>query len=109
MRTVYVAYPYGRREGVSYTIRRVRVGEAIEVGRELILKGFCPVIPLLYHFVHQGWKYTPNEDTWLNLCLELLKRCDCILVSGDSIGVRAEEYEAKKFGIPVYYDIEEVR
>ncbi len=46
---------------------------------------------------------------WLNGDLEILKRCDAVLMTPDyerSSGARAERDEALRVGLPVFYTIE---
>lgn len=110
MKTVYVAHPYGRRKGLSSEFRIINVWEAIKIGRNLILKGFCPVIPLLYHYVHRGWKDTLPEEEWMQLCLAQLRGCDMMLAIRwtESKGVQAEIKEAEGLQIPVFYSLEDL-
>lgn len=52
------------------------------------------------------------DHVWLDGDLELLKRCDAVLMTPDwerSSGARAEHAFALKLGLPVFYDVEALR
>jgi len=78
---IYVAHTYGRRHGLSNNLCERNAYRSIEVGRELIKRGHNPFIPNLYHFVHTGWDFSPEEDFWLRLVSDWLRFCDAVLVA----------------------------
>lgn len=86
------------------------VMKSIEVGRELIKRGYNPFVPNLYHFLHKNWTDSPDEDVWLDLVSSWLEDCDILLVAstpkGDGSGVAREMKIAKELCIPTYYDID---
>lgn len=52
------------------------------------------------------------DEVWLDGDLEMLKRCDAILVTPDwqrSSGARKEVQYATELGIPVFFNIEELK
>ncbi|KKL18509.1 hypothetical protein LCGC14_2474820 [marine sediment metagenome] len=109
---VYVAHTYGRRHGLTDKECEVNTLKAIGVGRQLILMGHRPFIPNLYHYVHAGWKESPDEDIYFNLVAEWIQFCDALLVakmpSWEGSGVQREVDIAISLGIPVYYSMEEL-
>jgi len=106
---VYVSSPYGRRRNLPEEDIERNVDFAIEVGRKLLLEGFIPVVPHAFHFLHKNWKDSPEESTWLKLCLGLLDGCDIFLSLGDSYGCEKEKERALELGQPICYSIDEVK
>ena len=106
---VYIASPYGRRKGCSDEECETNVNRAIGVGRKLITLGHIPFVPHLFHYLHEGWDGSPNEDEWLKMCLAFVPFCDCVLrLKGESVGADNEVALAKVFNKKVYYNIEEL-
>ena len=96
---VYIAGPYSS-DPVLGTRNAVAVGDAVRS------YGHAPYIPHLNLF----WQYLrPHQhDYWLKLDFEWLRKCDAVLrLPGESPGADAEEIEAKRLGIPVYYSLPE--
>lgn len=90
---IYVAGPYGRRNGLTEPECKHNVDKAIDVARALILRGHIPLVPHLYHYVHVGWEETLNEDGWWGVCASWLEDCDALyLLPGwdQSIGTLRE-------------------
>lgn len=53
-----------------------------------------------------------TDEFWLEGTLELLRRCDAVLMTGDwknSSGSLGEEEEAKRIGMPIFYSINHLR
>lgn len=99
LRLVYVAGPF---RGPTIWDIAENVRNAQRVGLEVARLGYMPVIPHANtHLFHgQG-----NDTFWLEGTLELLRRCDAVvLVPGweKSSGTRAEIEEARRCGIPVF-------
>ena len=49
-----------------------------------------------------------SEDYWIRMTMELMRRCDAVLVVGDwqgSSGTRGEIKEAYKMAKPVFFDV----
>jgi hypothetical protein len=106
---VYIALPYGRRRGNSVSECEANVKIAIEVARQLILRGHIPFIPHLYHYVHTDWDLTPHEDEWLKICKAWIPFCDALLrPPGDSWGADREVEEAIIHNVAVFYSLEEI-
>ena len=104
---VYVAGPYGRRNGNTEKECEDNVNWAIIWSRLLISRGLRPFIPHLYHYVHKGWIHSPDENDWLELCLTWIPHCHCLLrLPGESMGADNEVARAKSYAIPIYYSIE---
>lgn len=100
---VYVSGPYGRRTGASQITLDENVQKAIDAGIKLINAGYIPLIPHLYHYVHQGMYQPIEEEKWLDICLAWIPTCDALVrLPGYSVGSDREVQEAGLLGIPVY-------
>ena len=99
--TVYIAAPYTLGD-VAVNVRR-----AIQAADELVEAGFIPYVPHLTHFWHI---FSPKPwNFWLELDLQFMLKCDCVLrLNGESKGADKEMEIAKKALIPVYYSIREI-
>jgi hypothetical protein len=87
MRVVYVAGPFRAPTPwrVEQNIRRAEE-LALEVAR-------CGAVPLCPHTVYRFFNGELDDQFWLDATMELLKRCDAIIVTPDwekSSGARAE-------------------
>lgn len=101
MKKVYIASPY------SGGSQEDNVQRQIMAFYEIQKKGMAPFAPLLWHFVHEV--YPIEYDKWLDLGMEWLRTCDCLLrLSGQSNGADKEVEEAQKLGIPIFYSLEEL-
>ena len=109
---MYVSHTYGRRHGLSDEECESNAYKALEYGRILILKGWNPYIPNLFHFVHKGWRGSPEEDKYFELVSEWIIHCDALFVAEmpkwTNSGVQKEIEIADKLGILVYWRIEDV-
>ena len=101
MKLIYVAGPFraSTRWGVELNIRRAEA-LALEVWR-LGAVGVC---------VHSMCRYFEGaaDDVWLAGDLELLRRCDAVLVTDDwerSTGAIAEVKFARDNQIPVFFNL----
>jgi len=100
MKVVYVAGPFTAKTAwdIENNIRR-----AEELGFEVAKAGAMPLIP------HANTRWFHGQCTaefWYEGTLELLRRCDAIILVKDwdtSKGARGEEAEAKRLGLPVFY------
>ena len=98
---VYVAGPYTKGDVC------INVKKAIDIGEELIQKGFCPYIPHLTHFQHLFHPHTWQE--WLDLDFEWIKQCDYLLrISGESLGADKEVEFAKQNNITVVSSVNDL-
>lgn len=103
---VYIASPYGRRQGASEEDCEVNVRIQIQAARLLIDWGYIPFIPNLYHYVHKGWASSPSEDIWTKIVSSWILDCDALLrLGGESIGADIEEQIARNLGLPIFYGI----
>lgn len=98
---VYVAGPF--RAKSNYKVQsNVRVAEALSVAIANTIDGF-PVCP---HTMSSNLDGAAKDMVWLEGYLELMRRCDAVLVCPDyksSSGTKAEIAEAERLGIPIYY------
>jgi len=107
LRVVYVAGPlFGPND---WEIRR-NIHRAASLGYEVAKLGAYPVIP----HTNTGSVFigTMSPEFWYAGTLELLRRCDAIiLVSGweESRGAVAEIAEAKRLNMPVFERVEELK
>lgn len=99
MKVVYVAGPF-RAKTQWGIIQNVRKAE--EVALEVARAGAMPLCP------HTNTRYFHGlltEEFWLEGTLELLRRCDAIVMVGGwqySSGSKVELAEAKELGLPVF-------
>lgn len=99
--TVYVAGPYSKPDPC------INTRDAIMAGEELLNRGFAPFVPHLTHFWHTMFPH--NYETWLDLDRQWLKLSDAVLrLPGESKGADKEIADAKEWGIPVFYSINEL-
>jgi len=99
---VYIASPY--------TIGDVAVNVKVQMDMADILmdEGFLPFVPLYSHFQHMAHP-RPYED-WIYMDLEWIKSCDALLrLPGESKGADGEVNFAKQLGIPVFYNIKDLK
>ncbi len=91
------------------------VRRQMSVGSDLMDMGYYPFVPLLFHFMEM-YTTRPEED-WLKTDIVFLKTCDAVLrlkpkgkngIEINSPGGDKEVSAAKKEGIPVFYNIQEL-
>jgi len=96
---IYVAGPY--RASSAWEIEaNIRLAE--ETALELWRMGHVAVCP---HAMTRYYQGELPDDVWLAGLLELMRRCDAVLMVGDwrkSEGSMAEHDEALRLGLPVY-------
>lgn len=94
---VYVAGPYTS----PYPIYNMRA--ALEAANRLIESGVAhPFVPHLTGF--WDFAYPQPYEFWLELDLESMRGCDCVLrIPGKSSGADGEIAVADELGIPVLY------
>jgi hypothetical protein len=104
IRLVYVAGPYraGTRWDEEQNCRR-----AESAAREIVGLGLYPVCP---HANTRPYFSNPAIPAafWLGATLELMRRCDAVLLLpgwAGSEGAVAEREEAERLGIPVFCDL----
>lgn len=98
---VYIAGPYTKGD-VGQNVKT-----AIDCADELCKLGYTPFIPHLAHFWHL---ISPKPvEFWCEYDLLWLDYCDALLrLPGESAGADKEVEVACKWGIPVYYSLEEL-
>lgn len=104
IKIVYLASPYSAKTmyGVECNIHEVR-GAALELAKKKIVF-FCPVLHTAHFETYLG-KDDPGYEYWLASTIEMLKRCDAMLLSGSwmsSTGVLRETDVAKELRIPIF-------
>ena len=98
---VYIASPYTKGD-VAVNVKR-----QLDCVDQLMDLGFAPFAPLYSHFQHMAHP-RPYQD-WINIDLEWVKVCDCILrLEGESNGADGEVEFAKKLELPIFYNITEL-
>lgn len=99
---VYIAGPYTKGDVAQ------NVAEACKAADRLMNHGFSPYVPHLTHFQHMLFPRSYNE--WIEHDLVWLRQCNVLLrLPGESPGADLEVQTAKELGIPVIYDIRDLR
>jgi len=105
MKVVYVAGPF--RGPTAWDIER-NVRSAEELAFEVFQLGVMPMIP----HANTRWFHGQGPDQfWLDGTLELLRRCDAMILTADwkrSTGARGERAEAERLSIPVFETVDEL-
>jgi nucleoside 2-deoxyribosyltransferase len=105
MKVVYVAGPF-RGDTPWQVEENIRMAE--RTGLRVALAGFVPLIP---HTMYRYFDKSAPDEFWLDGTIELLRRCDGIVMSVGwpmSSGSRAELEFAKEHGQRVFKTIEEL-
>lgn len=98
---VYIASPYTIGD-VAVNVKR-----QIDYANILMDMGVVPFAPLYSHFQHMAHP-RPYQD-WVDIDLEWVKVCDCVLrLSGESKGADGECKFAKSLGKPVFTELSEI-
>lgn len=113
MRIVYIAGPYAgpTHDGKSYYEISRNILEAREWAKRVIEAGAFPFTPHLNSF-HMELDVDRSADWWREADLEMLRRCDAILLIPGwdrSKGARMERAFAVDHGIRTLYSIEELK
>lgn len=103
MKIVYVAGPFRAKNSweMELNIRR-----AEELALECWKAGFATICP---HSNTRFFQGAAPDEVWLKGDLDILKRCDAIIMTPDwkrSSGARSEHRVARYNKIPVFYDLE---
>jgi nucleoside 2-deoxyribosyltransferase len=99
MKLIYIAGPF--RASDAWEVH-CNVHRAERAARDVSRLGAFPVTP---HSIGAHFDGTETAEFWLTGTMELLRRCDAVLVlpnSGRSTGTQAELKEAERLGIPVF-------
>lgn len=99
MKVVYVAGPFRAKTpwGIEQNIREAET-LALEVAR-------IGAVPLCPHTMYRFYQESLPDEFWLEATLELLRRCDAIVLSPrwrESTGSKGEREEALRLGLPVF-------
>ena len=99
MIAVYIAMPYGDHNTLEQ--RQYNTEKAMGVWHTLADAGFMPFCPHLSHYLHE-FRNRPRKH-WPTQTMLWLERCDCVLVMGESEGVKAEVQRAHHLGKPTFH------
>lgn len=103
MKVIYVAGPF-RGSNAWIVEQNIRRAEALAfVVAELGHAALCP------HANTRFFNGTLTDQYWLDATLEMLRRCDAVLLTDDyqrSTGAMGEVAEAFRLGIPVFTDVD---
>lgn len=99
---IFISSPYT----LGDQLENVKV--QMKCANTLIDLGFCPFVPLLFHF--QDSEYPRPYEDWLKICFKWLEKCNGIIrLPGKSSGADREVAHANLLKIPVFYSLDEVR
>ena len=111
MKRVYVAGSYSA-DNVLKVFDNIRIG--MRKGLDVLLAGYSPFIPWFdFHFnlmLRDGESLTVQQ--YYDYSMAWLEASDAVLVltnSEESVGTQLEIKRANELGIPVFYDIEELK
>jgi hypothetical protein len=99
MKVAYICGPY--RAATAYQRQR-NIDAARDVAVELWKMGFAVLCP---HMNSANLDGECDDSVFLEGCLELMRRCDCVVWRGGpglTSGVKAEVDEARRLEIPVF-------
>ena len=98
---VYVAGPMTKGDYMQ------NVRAAVNAADDLRDRGFFPFLPqmsTLWHYV-----YPRDYEDWMKQDFEWIRACHALLrIPGESSGADREIEHARKWGIPVFYTIEDL-
>lgn len=98
---IYIASPY------TIGSMAMNVERHMRAAAQLMEIGFAPFAPLLSHF--QDIYHPMPYETWMEVDLIWLAQCDAVLrLPGESKGADLEVAEAKRLGIPVFYQLTQI-
>lgn len=100
---IYIAGPF--RGPTPLAVRR-NVEAARDLGLRVAEAGGYPVIP---HTMTSEFDKLITDEFWLQGTMELLRRCDAIMLSRRwqvSTGAKAEYAEAVRLTLPVMYEVD---
>lgn len=101
MKYIYIAGPY------SVGDTAVNVRNAILAADLVAAKGYVPYVPHVLHFWHLVLPH--DYEFWTTLDFAWLKRCDAVLrLPGVSLGADTEVALASLWGMPIYFNVEEL-
>jgi hypothetical protein len=112
MKVIYVAGPFrsANSDGTQNAWGiQLNIMAAMALALEVWRLGHAAICPHANTMFYQG---AAADHLWLDGDLEILRRCDAVLVTTDwkrSSGARAEVEQARQAGQPVFSSLEELR
>lgn len=106
MRLIYIAGPF--RGKTSWDVEK-HIRHAEDLAYEVARLGAMPLCP---HTNTRFFDGTMTEQFWLDGTLELMSRCDAVVLTDDwhfSAGARAEVQKAHALNLPVFENIDALR
>lgn len=106
MKVIYIAGPF--RDHTPWAVEQ-HVRHAEELAFEVARLGAMPLCP---HTNTRFFDGTLSEQFWLDGTLELMSRCDAVILTDDwaySSGARAEVQKAHALSLPVFDSIDALR
>lgn len=101
---IYVAGPISSSGEFTNNIRN-----GVIMGEKLRKAGLVPFIPHLSALSEIVCGASPWGE-WLSYDEEIIRRCDALFrMSGESTGADREVIFARKLGLPIFYNLDEVR
>ena len=100
MKVAYIAAPFSAKNHWDVTLNVI---EAKKVAIEVALLGVMPMCP---HGNTESFHGTMTDEFWYEGTLELLKRCDAIVMHPNWIhskGCKIEHAYAEENGMPIFY------
>ena len=101
---IYVSGPYS---APTLEEKEANVDKAIKVAISLYKKGHHPFTPHLSHFVDICTETLKWED-YMQCDIAWLSVADAMLFMGHSPGADLELIEAKRLGLKIFYNVDEV-
>lgn len=102
MKRVFISGPYTLGD-VEQNVKK-----AMDLANDLIESGYAPFCSHLTHFLNNN-NFQPYEK-WLEIDNTFLEVCHAVIrIPGESKGADKEVSLAEKLGIPVFYDLEELK
>lgn len=109
MKVIYTAGPYN---GTDHLDIKQHILNASKVAIECWKKGWAVICPHKNTGGYEGYEGDGVDwNTWIKGDLEILKRCDAIVMVEDweeSKGANMELEKAKEWGLDIYYSVDEV-
>jgi hypothetical protein len=103
---VFISGPF---RGLDTWAVTQNINRAEEIAFQVLSMGHVAVCP---HTMYRNFDRTLTDAFWLEVGLELLSSCDCVLVCPgweQSVGTLGEIASARADNKPVFYSIEELR
>lgn len=83
--------------------------QACEAHQALMLAGFAPLNPMATMTLPFSWESHMKHWLWLECDLPWVEVADAVLrLPGDSDGADAELLHAAKYGVPIFYSVQEL-